>query len=603
MPYKVGVTTGLYSVSKADELATTTRKLDYALTRGTSAIEIAGDVAHEVTQTEGRQIRYTAQKQGLEILWHGPLTIPLCIPERSEWRDAQERMTKAVRSAVYAGAKYVNFHACSNIWLELMTYAGRKLSMVFCDHQGNFIGKILRENKDLRNWFVQSRWQEYLHDILSREETIQVTARSNAESDSLRKEQISKQLRAASIPEEIINYIETRRTIPQPPVISRQMHTRITQIIDAVTEEFSIISADLEQRYVKQAMLKKLSKGKRWHSEQLRGVVGVVDGYHIMAHWMFYTKDKVWKKMAEMYKDVLDKYKMNYRDKEWLDKAWHTAEQNNDRDFKEFYYAVVAAKFLAGHMEKLEKWLNDEFIKNELATIRDSNERKHLIAIAKNLKFTIETPDARDPAHAGLYLFWHPKQIYAAIKIIRETQKNDRVWMLQDWEHLATQGLDPIEEAKQLVKIAPDAGEITLAVHANAPNPMHGHLPLELGDVRIYQLLYYMRKTGFGKKTKAYVIYERGGDEDPYQQSVVVLRLAVKFLEQDIHPDELPEEYFGMKGPVAGDFERQKQIIQQHAWEPLKDMLETPDQEWTFLSQAAMKKGKKPETWKKSEFR
>jgi len=174
--------------------------------------------------------------------------------------------------------------------------------------------------------------------------------------------------------------------------------------------------------------------------------------------------------------------------------------------------------------------------------------------------------------------------------------------MLQDWEHLATQGLDPIEEAKQLVKIAPDAGEITLAVHANAPNPMHGHLPLELGDVRIYQLLYYMRKTGFGKKTKAYVIYERGGDEDPYQQSVVVLRLAVKFLEQDIHPDELPEEYFGMKGPVAGDFERQKQIIQQHAWEPLKDMLETPDQEWTFLSQAAMKKGKKPETWKKSEF-
>jgi len=72
-----------------------------------------------------------------------------------------------------------------------------------------------------------------------------------------------------------------------------------------------------------------------------------------------------------------------------------------------------------------------------------------------------------------------------------------------------------------------------------------------------------MRRTGFGKNHKTYVIYERGGAEDPYQQSVVVLRLAVKSLEQDIHPDELPEEYFGMKGPVAGDFERQKQIIQQ----------------------------------------
>jgi len=31
-------------------------------------------------------------------------------------------------------------------------------------------------------------------------------------------------------------------------------------------------------------------------------------------------------------------------------------------------------------------------------------------------------------------------------------------------------------------------------------------------------------------------------------------------------------------------------------------MLETPEHEWTFLSQAAMKKVKKPDTWKKSEF-
>ena len=51
MPYKVGVTMGLYSISRADDLGTTMRKIDYVLTRGTSAIEIAGDVAHEETQT------------------------------------------------------------------------------------------------------------------------------------------------------------------------------------------------------------------------------------------------------------------------------------------------------------------------------------------------------------------------------------------------------------------------------------------------------------------------------------------------------------------------------------------------------------------------
>ena len=331
----------------------------------------------------------------------------------------------------------------------------------------------------------------------------------------------------------------------------------------------------------------------------------MIDGYHIMAHYLFYTRDKIWTKMAEMYKDVLDRYHLNYRDKDWLSRAWHEAEKNNDREFKEFFYAVVGAKFMQGHLEKLDKWIKDVFVKKELARIKDSKERAELEQIAKDLKIAIEVPDARDPIHAGLYLLWHPKQIYAAVKMIRESMGSDRVWMLQDWEHLATQGLDAINEAEELIKTAPDAGEITLAVHANAPNPLHGHMPLELGDVRIYQLLYCMRQTGFGKSSNetSYIIYERGAAKDPYQESVTVLRLAVRSLEQDIHPDELPEEYFGMKGPVAGNFHRQRQIIQDHAWEPLKDLMEVPDEEWSFLSQAAMKKGKKPEVWKKGEFR
>ena len=139
----------------ADELGTTLRKLDFALTRGASVIEMAGDVSHEVTQTAGRQIRHIAKKQGVEILWHGSLTVPMCMPERAEWRDAHDHMTKSVRSAVYAGAKYVDFHACLNIWLELMTYAGRKLTMVFCDHDGNFIGKILLDRRTANHHFYR----------------------------------------------------------------------------------------------------------------------------------------------------------------------------------------------------------------------------------------------------------------------------------------------------------------------------------------------------------------------------------------------------------------------------------------------------------------
>jgi hypothetical protein len=163
--------------------------------------------------------------------------------------------------------------------------------------------------------------------------------------------------------------------------------------------------------------------------------------------------------------------------------------------------------------------------------------------------------------------------------------------------------VDPIKEMEKVIKIAPDYGSYCLGIHCNVPNPMHAHEPLELGDIRIYQLLWYLRVTGFGKKVPGYILYERGGGQDPFQHSVEVLRLCVKFLEKDVEPDELPDEYFGMKGPVAGDEIRQRQIIMDHAYDPLKDLLEMSEEDWTFLSQSAIKKGKRPEQWKKAEFR
>ena len=71
---------------------------------------------------------------------------------------------------------------------------------------------------------------------------------------------------------------------------------------------------------------------------------------------------------------------------------------------------------------------------DELKQYPDSDK---LIETAKNLKITIEMPDARDPKYAGLYLLWHPKQVYAAIKTLRKSLKTDRIFMTIDWEHIA----------------------------------------------------------------------------------------------------------------------------------------------------------------------
>jgi hypothetical protein len=124
---------------------------------------------------------------------------------------------------------------------------------------------------------------------------------------------------------------------------------------------------------------------------------------------------------------------------------------------------------------------------------------------------------------------------------------------------------------------------------------------VEIGDVTLYTLFYYLRKSGLGKKHIVYMLFERGGGDDPFKQSVYALKLIAKYVEQEIPPGKLPPEFFGIEF-TAGDIRRQMQIMMDHRFEPLKDLLETPEEQWGLLSQSAVKKGKTKE-WAKEELR
>lgn len=593
---KVGVTTGLYYIARAEELATSLKKIGYGLTRGTDSIEISGDTPHEIDYTIGKEIRHLAEKQGLDLCFHGSLTVPMAIPERSDWRDGQDHVEKSIRSAVFGGCKYVLFHACLHFWLEMMTYTSQKLEIIMCDHIGYSVSEVLYENKRLREWFLGKMWdydRPYPQQIVEEDDLQDATGRAQTE-----RELLWRKIRDEKMKEYLKGYLdESGKQIKQiPPDVEKKVMERIEK---EVSEESGMFYAKRVRGYIteyarKKMVAKNYSK-RRWRVDCYGKLT---DAYEIMSHYMFYNKDPIWIAMAEMYKDVLAPYKMNYSDDKWLDKAWTYAQEYNDRRFKEFYYAVVAAKFLEGHMKEALKFINGKLIKD----LKQHPDSDKLIQNAKNLKITIEMPDARDPKYAGQYLLWHPKQIYAAIKTIRKTLKTDKIFMTIDWEHIAGQGVDPLVEMDNLEKIAPDFGEYVLSVHSNAPNPLHAHYPIELGDLEIYKLNWFLRKTGLGKHNHdVYLWFERGGGEDPFRQAVDALKLCAKFLEKDIPPNELPEEYFGIKW-TGLDFWRQEQIMRDHRFDPLKDLLEIPEEEWGMLSTAATRKGKTKE-FKKEEMR
>ena len=375
------------------------------------------------------------------------------------------------------------------------------------------------------------------------------------------------------------------------------------EVVKDVSMEGGKLYSEKYRKYMGEMVRERMQRdpigNRRWRVDNWGKLT---DAYDIMAHYMFYNRDPIWIAMAEIYKDVLASYKMDYSDDWWVDKAWRRAQDLNDRDFKQFWYAAIGSKFLEGHMRDAMDFLNRRLIDEIKSSPFPPEEIKKLIDITKNLKITIEMPDAREPRYAGLYILWHPKQIYTAIKTIRKTVGTDRLFMTVDWEHIAGHGVDPLIEKDYLKKLAPDFGKFVLSVHSNAPNPLHAHYPIELGDMEVYRLNWFLRETGFGKQNfDVYLWFERGGGDDPFKQSVDTLKLCAKFLEKDIPPDHLPEEYYGIK-MTGMDYWRQEQIMRDHRFEPLKDLMEVPEEEWGLLSSSATKKGKAKE-FKKAEMR
>src|SRR3989338_8264636 len=303
---KVGVTAGIYYAARAEELNSAIKKLGYTLTRGTAAMEIPADVAHEVPYSHGREIRHMARKQAVDVCFHGDLSIPFEMPERGEWRDAQDRVRKSLRSAVYVGASYIDFHACLNIWLELITYAVRKLTMSFCDERGKFISKVLKEDAKTREWFVKSKTRFYAGDILKQQEETEFSTKFEVTADREYKEEIEKrfreffarrmaQFKAAlnvrdsrtgerrePLPEEIEHAIDNFiQSAELSGTIRRSDAGPFYEPLKELRKFRVQHNSELRRRMLEDFIRKKLAKGGRWESEELRAVVGVVDGYHI----------------------------------------------------------------------------------------------------------------------------------------------------------------------------------------------------------------------------------------------------------------------------------------------------------------------------------
>jgi len=281
--------------------------------------------------------------------------------------------------------------------------------------------------------------------------------------------------------------------------------------------------------------------------------------YFIIAKWMRDSGDPLWKNIVGKYIKDEDLEKPD-KIKEWV--------------------PAVSAKYIWGH-----------FNPKDTGKFKDP---KKLLEKYK-MYFIFET-GMGSPGIEGLQRLSRPRDMVFLCKAIGSKW----VGVCFDFEHVLSQNINP---EKEIESIPYGMANVIKVCHIGFPTPhAPAHMPIPLGSseqLYLYERLFELRKKGFGKTENGYLIFERGAA--PREETVLAMRLIKDFLEKDTLPKELPLSFFGMK-PEGPEIKRQELTIREHALDPLKGMLAVPEEEYTFLSKAAIEKGK-AEEWKKEKYR
>jgi hypothetical protein len=406
------------------------------------------------------------------------------------------------------------------------------------DELGRPIRERLKEVEELREWFIQRYGEKYIGIILTEEER-----------ERLRREVAKRRMTAE---------IRLREKLERKEITVEEYAEAISKEEERAWKE---ISQDILREHLK--------KGLRWYREEAGNPVDI---YRIMAQYLFITRDPILTEMYKMYEKELKEIglPLDFAQKDWIDKLLTKLREERIKLCGEFYHAFVAGKYIEGHLRSLFDFIKKELIEKELKTY-PPKEREALTKIAQNLKITLETPFLGG-RYAGMLTLWHPRQVCAVVKALRKTLKTDRIFSTIDFEHFYVEGVDPWEEIPTFCKLVPDAGKYIISLHVTQPHPLHHHIEVEIGNEKVYQLLWWLRQAGLGKFHLVYLIFERGGEKEPYKRSITALKIMAKFLEKNIPPEKLKEhpEFFGISLKEIAAFERQLAVVREHAFEPLK---------------------------------
>ncbi len=612
MPYNIAVTSGLWSIARGRDLAGIKAKISQVLTQGVNSIQVDLDSVAELTEPGIEDtIRRFVDDLGVKWVMHAEIIEETALETamQTTWRHSQRRLHMYLDTLyekfVKKGLKkllpeYINFHI--SIMMS-MGYFGERyriagMPMLTFNGEYDWSGKFLNThgNEDLKDWFRK----KMVMIVIGREAPV---ASTPTELKNRSRAKIATEIlesMQSNNPSELNRHIEEfRRNKNRDPDIRNSLADLI-EITGEPNEER--VGNDLVELWLDYSRMR-FNRGAITDEEV---------AYAIIAKYLELKrndpKEPLWKLFFG--NKTIDELEGETGEK----KKWEKPLINIDTN--EVYLhpdviAMVACRYILGHFDSDPgNFYLDESYKTNPERDKDSFFKKKAIDKLKemgpNLVLVFENPEAA-PGSEGLRRVFHAKHMYNFVKAAQDVLKTNQIRLLIDFNHWLNQGIDPEREVDQVSKEVPDFGKYIFATHIYNPVGVHEHMPFDIPSdeqFRMYRWLYKLRQVGF---KDGFLTFERGGGQNMLEiaKSVIpAMRQIKEQLNKDTPPDKLPMEFYGISPEGILSPQRQMVIIREHARDPLRGLILSPEEEHTSLGKEALAKpGMTPEKWKKEELR
>jgi len=585
MTYEIGVSTGWWSIARTEDLLGLAKKLSNITTFGVKYAQVDFESVAEFREPEVvRKIKQLIDSLGIKWGAHGEIGEFMAWESALEviWKQSHRRLHQYLdtiyENFIKSGyqdyrPEYINFHSSNlptiGLFVERYRYAGH----LTVDFKGNADwDKFLREGiekdpakKALFDWFKHN----LLYFLIGRESGVAMMS-------------------VEDIKRHIANYAVTKEKIAGEELLK---------------DEEKLLEYGYEM-WVDLSRLR-FAKGSITQEEI---------AYLIVARYLYEKRndpsEPIWKLFfgEKSWEDLEKEWEINGAPVKMID-----LEKGMINLMPEIV-AAVACRYIIGHFQQknLPEFIEETKRSLQREKLDDFYYKTGFEKLAEiKVYFTFENPEILEGQREGLQRLIHAYDLYRLIKAceIMGGEGGKYIRIIYDIEHYLHNNLDPI---KEFDACPDDVGEYVIALHVGAPKPYHpAHWPIDVGSEAqywVYVYAWHLRKKKFGVSKRGIFIFERGAGRGkaPSEfvgETPVALRLIAKFLERDVPPEELPPEFYGISMEEILSEERQQAIIREHFMDPIRGLLQVPEEAYGFLGGKALEKGKRPEEWKKEELR